>query len=386
MKPYWIVNQIDNSTAEILLYGYIGSNDVTASDFVRELKALEKDNNKINIRINSAGGSVFDGFAIFNAIRQSKATIDTYVDGIAASMGSVIALAGKQVYMSSVARFMTHKPSGAVFGKASEMRQNADLLDGIEKSILSIYSFKTGLSADDAKNKYLTEDDKWFTAEEALSEKLVDGIYDTDQEKIDVPKNLKDEKAVWDCFNNRFQNKLNFNTDMKTYVLSAASIAALKITDSADATIVENAIATLAQQAAKVPGLEQQLQSITAEKVAIENNLDTLKKETTKKQVETLIQDAFKDKKVTNELAAVLKTQYADKPDALKDVLDKMPTYTGVTEMIDKGDHTNELTALVAKSYEVLDKEGKLERLKELSATEFQAKYKSKFGKEYPTK
>ena len=152
MQKFWIVNQLENNIAEILLYGYIGE-DVISGDFVRELKRLENVNKKINIRINSGGGSIFEGLAIFNAIKNCKAEVIGYIDGIAASMGSVIAMACKKVYMSKVAMFMTHRASGMAFGNANDMRTYAQLMETLESAICSIYAAKTGLTTEQAKQK-----------------------------------------------------------------------------------------------------------------------------------------------------------------------------------------------------------------------------------------
>ena len=99
----------------ILLYGDIGEySDVTAAAIVRELMEAEASGKRIDVRINSNGGDVYTGIAIFNALRGSKADIHIYVDGIAASMASVIALCGKPVEMSKYARLMLHSVSGGV--------------------------------------------------------------------------------------------------------------------------------------------------------------------------------------------------------------------------------------------------------------------------------
>ncbi|MCH5690033.1 Clp protease ClpP [Niabella sp. W65] len=118
-----IINKANSDVAEILLYGYIGEFDLSANAFVRELRALEKDYSKINIRINSAGGSVFEGIAIYNAILSSTAEINTYIDGLAASMASIIALAGKRVYISNNATYMTHLPSTYTSGNSDNIKE-----------------------------------------------------------------------------------------------------------------------------------------------------------------------------------------------------------------------------------------------------------------------
>lgn len=194
MNSFWAVNKIDNTTSEILLYGYIGLDDVKASDFVAALKALEKTSNKINVRINSGGGSIFEGIAIFNAIRNSTSEITGYIDGLAASMASIIAIAPKKVYMSKAAMLMTHRANGAVIGNANDLRNYAQLLENLEATLSDIYSKKTGISKQQAMLKYMGSEDKWFTANEALQEKIIDGIYDSPVAQ--APLNIRNEMSL----------------------------------------------------------------------------------------------------------------------------------------------------------------------------------------------
>lgn len=165
-----------NSKGEIIIYGLIVEG--SSSEIINQLKVLEKNHNTIVVRINSAGGSVFEGIAIFNTLRNSTSVIETYIDGLAASMASVIALAGSKVYMSKSAMYMTHRASGCIAGGADDIRNFAALMDDVEKTMCEIYAKRTGLTIEEARYKYLNGTDRWMTAQEALDEKLIDGIYD----------------------------------------------------------------------------------------------------------------------------------------------------------------------------------------------------------------
>lgn len=103
------------SVSTIYMYGDIGY-EVASGQIAAELAACAEESERIDIRINSNGGDVFSGIAIYNAIRQSNADIRLYVDGVAASMASVIALCGKPVEMSRYARLMLHSVSGGCYG------------------------------------------------------------------------------------------------------------------------------------------------------------------------------------------------------------------------------------------------------------------------------
>ncbi|WP_226647158.1 head maturation protease, ClpP-related [Microbulbifer variabilis] len=107
---YSITAAANNGEADIFLYDFIGGWGMTAKDFARDLKALGNVS-KINLHINCPGGDVFDGTAIYNLLKDHKAEVETWIEGIAASMGSVIALAGDTVHIAENAYYMVHNPA-----------------------------------------------------------------------------------------------------------------------------------------------------------------------------------------------------------------------------------------------------------------------------------
>lgn len=159
--------------AEILLYDEIGFFGIDANSFVRELKAIDAET--IHLRINSPGGSVFDGVAIHNALKDHPARIVTHIDSLAASVAGVIALAGDEVVMAENAFFMVHNPWTLTVGNADQLRKDADLLDKLaDSAIRTSYAAKTGKSEDEIRA--WMADETWFTAEEALAAGFVDSI------------------------------------------------------------------------------------------------------------------------------------------------------------------------------------------------------------------
>ena len=115
-------------------------------DFLDQVGDVEK----LNVHINSGGGSVFGGIAIYNILRRHKAEITVYVEGIAASIASVIAMAGDKIIIPANAQMMVHKPSSITWGNADDMRKEADVLDGCQKVILNTYMqhAKEGVTAE----------------------------------------------------------------------------------------------------------------------------------------------------------------------------------------------------------------------------------------------
>ena len=119
---------------------------------------------------------MFDGVAIYNLIKQHPATVTTYIDGIAASIASVIALAGDKVIMAENALYMMHNPSGMVMGTAADMRSLADVLDKVRGTMTGVYSKKSGRTDDEISA--LLDAETWMTADEAKESGFVDEIAD----------------------------------------------------------------------------------------------------------------------------------------------------------------------------------------------------------------
>lgn len=172
---YRIVNATPGVAAEIYIYDEIGYFGVTASDFVRDLLSI--DSEAITVHLSTPGGDVFDGIAIYNALRQHKAKITTYVDSLAASIGSVIAMAGDEIVMAPYSTMMIHEASGVAIGaNSAEMRSIADLLDKTSATIASIYADRSDGKPDAWRE--LMKAETWFTAEEAVSAGIADRVDD----------------------------------------------------------------------------------------------------------------------------------------------------------------------------------------------------------------
>lgn len=175
MNWYTITNKADK--AEVWIYEEIGEDfwtggGVTAKNFQKELSAIKAP--QIDLHINSPGGAVFDGVTIYNLLKQHPANVTTFIDGIAASIASVIALAGDKVIMAENALYMMHNPSGLVMGNSEDMRKMAEVLDKIRGTMTGVYTGKSGKS-DDEINAML-DAETWMTADEALEAGLIDEI------------------------------------------------------------------------------------------------------------------------------------------------------------------------------------------------------------------
>ena len=172
---YEIKNKAEK--AEVWIYEEIGEDfwtggGITAKNFQKELAEIKA--SQIDLHINSPGGLVFDGITIYNLLKNHPANVTTYIDGLAASIASVIALAGDKVVMAENALFMIHKASGMVMGTSDDMRDFADKLDKVNSSIATTYIGKT--KKDEAEISDLMAAETWMTADEALEMGFVDEL------------------------------------------------------------------------------------------------------------------------------------------------------------------------------------------------------------------
>lgn len=369
MNKIWAVNKLDNQTAEILLYGYIGGDKLNAADFVAELKMIEANYTTIKLRINSGGGSIFEGFAIFNAIKQSSCKVDAYIDGLAASMASVIVLACDKIYMSKVAMLMTHRPSGAAMGNPDQLRSTADMLEQLEETVCTIYKDRTGLTMEEVKTKYMGISDNWLSAQDALTAKLIDGVYDAPKPASLPPATMRAEQDLVNYFTNSFNH-----SNMKQITLSAPVMAALGLTADSDQSAAEAVIATMA---AKVD-------TVTAELTTAKETIQNFEANAINAKAEKLVDDAIVARKiVAGDRDKYVRLAKADF-EGTESLVNDLKPYMSVADQLNPNDAKSvELTQLLALSGRELHMQGKFERLKQLNMDEFKNKYKEYFGSEY---
>lgn len=184
-RRFWQIRAAadDPKIGEVLLYGEIGAykfwgDEVIPKEFKEELDALG-DVDELRVFINSPGGDVFAGQAIHSMLKRHPAHVSVYVDGLAASIASVIAMAGDTVIMPLNAMMMIHQPWTWASGNAEDFRRLADDLDKVAESIVAAYESKTGLDRDEIVA--LMDAETWMTAEEAVELGFADRIEESKQ-------------------------------------------------------------------------------------------------------------------------------------------------------------------------------------------------------------
>ncbi|EHT2445976.1 ATP-dependent Clp protease proteolytic subunit [Proteus mirabilis] len=172
-KSWFRMQAKEDQTADIYIYDEIGGWGISARRFTEDLISLGNLSH-INLHIHSPGGEVFDGIAIYNQLKNYSATITVYIDGLAASMASVIAMVGDTVIMPKNAMMMIHKPWGVSWGDANDMREYADLLDKLENVLIPAYVAKTGKTTEEITA--MLEQETWLDGDECVEHGFADKV------------------------------------------------------------------------------------------------------------------------------------------------------------------------------------------------------------------
>jgi ATP-dependent Clp endopeptidase proteolytic subunit ClpP len=202
---WYNVKNLSETSTEVFIYDEIGSWGVDSKSFIEEVKKISTNN--VLLRINSPGGSVIDGLSIHDAIKRMPQKVTAQIEGLAASIASIIALGADEITMSENSLFMIHNVWGGETGSAKDMRKAADLMDKMGQRLLSIYASKTG--REESEIQGWMDDETWFTAEEALESGFIDRVERPIllAAKFDVTKlDYRNKHLVVDLFNNNKNN------------------------------------------------------------------------------------------------------------------------------------------------------------------------------------
>ena len=184
------------STQTVLIYGDIGEGwdgeTVSAREFVAALQGV--DAQYLDVRINSYGGSVTDGLAIYNALKRHPAAVTISIDGVAASIASLIAMAGDTIMMADNALMMVHAPWALAIGNAADMRETADTLDRYAQAMASAYAPRLG--RDQALSLLTDGADHWYTAAEANGLGLIDSVTESLAIAASIPARYRSNPAA----------------------------------------------------------------------------------------------------------------------------------------------------------------------------------------------
>lgn len=304
----------DKDSCTILLYGEIGDYaEVKASDFLTQIMDAERTYKRIDIRINSVGGQVSTGIAIFNALKASKAEITIYIDCLAASTASFIASCGRTVKMSRYARLMIHKPTGGVWGNADEIKDYMEQLTQIENTICDIYAQRTGLSLEEIRSTYMDGKDHWLSADEAVRLGFADEVYD------DLPVSFEDSLSL-DQRCERFTNLYSesFNHQHKITIKMVEKIKKLQqFSDCADEAAIMARLAEITTKAEAHDTLKAENDALKAKIAGFEKEKQDAADAAIAAEVEAAVKDGRIDETLREKYVKMLHTEEADSARAI---------------------------------------------------------------------
>lgn len=171
-RDWYKIEDKADEVAEVYIYDEIGLGALTAKDFVGDLGKVTA--SQINLHLNTPGGDAFDGIAIHNALVAHKAAVHVTVDSLAASIGSVIAMAGETITMAKHATMMIHDPYGLAMGNAADMAKMAEVLNQLGDTIAGVYMDHAGGTVSEWRARMLEE--TWYNDRQAVEAGLADEV------------------------------------------------------------------------------------------------------------------------------------------------------------------------------------------------------------------
>lgn len=232
MKQMWKLKQAADSIPELYIYGDVEGDGYgwfgekieseTSANHLREALARYPNAQELRIYINSYGGSVFEGTAIYNQLRRCPARKTVYIDGFACSIASVIAMAGDEIIMPANTLMMIHNMSLYTCGNAAQLRKAADDLDTINAAGRAAYLARAGEKLDEAKLAEMMDAETWLTAQQCIEYGLADRIAAVDADltqaaallqridpaRVHLPQELAARLRPKECENREEENPI----------------------------------------------------------------------------------------------------------------------------------------------------------------------------------
>ena len=172
-KSWYSILAKGSNSADVMIYEEIGYFGVTAKEFARDIQSLGNVGT-LNVFINSVGGSVIEGTAIYNILKNHPASVNVQIDGVALSMGSLIAMAGDTIGIAENGLMMIHNPQGGASGESKDLRKTAEVMDKMKENMVNTYASKSGMDADTIAD--LMDQETWMTASEAVDMGFADNV------------------------------------------------------------------------------------------------------------------------------------------------------------------------------------------------------------------
>lgn len=316
---------VNGDTTDLMIYDQIASyTEAGGQSISKQLAELEGKTKKLRVFINSPGGSVTEGIAIFNLLSRTSMEVVMYVDGVAASMAGILTqVPHAKRYMSKYAKMMLHSVSGFAVGSSEDMRNTADMMDDFQNSLVSMISDRTKRSPEEIKGKYFDGKDHWLNAEQALEAKFIDGVVDG---KLNVqPPKAEDANTLHTFYK---QQILNFNSQ---HIMNKKVMNLLGLTGEVNDQQIEAAVAQVEKRIsnfkAEITGKDETIKKLQA-------RVDAFSQE----KVDELINNAVQAGKITAEMKPTYETLAKSNFDDCKKILDSIPPYKSIQSQLGNDD------------------------------------------------
>lgn len=386
---------------ELFLYGEIESAE-QAELLGLQLKMYEDSCDTCVVRINTVGGSVPEGFAMWNLLLSTSMNIEFVIDGIAASMGGVITqLPGAKCYAARYAKIMLHRICGGASGTPEEMRAAADVAEKWEGDIVEAIANKTGKTKDEVRAKWFDGKDHWLSAQEALDEKLIDGIVDGNTSI--TPPNVTNAQEAYTYFNNllnpdemEFKNKAKFVAALGldgTATDDAVLKAALKAVENKNQIVTTLGISTTSSDEAIVnaakklvadkTALEGQVQTLTTDRDTYKNKVDAIEqkeKEEREDQIKNILDQAIGAKKMTAAMREHYENLFEKDYETTKTIVENLPSVQNLSKLT-KGGGAEDRREWTFKDWQKKDPKG-LKAMKKDHPESYKSLFKAQYGKD----
>ena len=373
MEKSKLINKVDSTTAEIYMYGVIGSGlDIDANVVVAEIENLRKKGcRNFRFYVNSEGGEVIQGSALFNYLDRTDIEVEWVVDGVAASMMAMLISNPKhKVKAAKYASFMYHRVQGSCYGNSDEVRNLAAMIDTFEKSLVDMMASRMKVDAASVKKEFFTDGlDHWMNAEEAMRRGLVDEIISG--KNITSPKELLSSKDVFNFYNKQL---INYKQNQKSMITNKAEIG--KLLNIAEAEVTDDTVMAAVKNVVKSNSeLQSQLKTVKDENADLKNQIGELNKA----KVKSLIDRAIAEKKFGEDERGNY-TRLANMDFELAETM--IGKMKGVERIVDRLDTVSEEPEEEkCWTYDDYFKKGRLENLKKTNREKFNRLYKVKFGR-----
>lgn len=373
------IQNVKENRAQMFLYTDIGGDKgVNGQSFAYEMKWLnENDVDIVDIHINSGGGSVLDGLSIMRAMQTFDGTVNTVIDGVAASIAGVLSMGGQHRSMVDFGRFMIHNPSFSDDSKMDDKKKKA--LNEIREILLTVFQKNTNIDSD--KLDEIMSDETWIDAQTALDLGLIDEIIDTSREYTNALENTNDIAAMVNRANTIHQEIKN-HSKMKEIKNT------LELAENADENKVVDAIKNIQDRATDAEKakneLSKELETVKTEKTDVSNKLDEANNTIAalnKTIAENAVDSAIKAGKIKDDSRDAMVEKATKDIEAFNALVDAIATKPArIVNNIDTGDGGNGET----KTFREMEKENPkaLNEMKKNDPEKWAEMFKNEYGVE----